>query len=82
MEIQTLATNIGESDLKVNSFSNRYGLTFPLAIDRNKSVMKSYNIDPLPTTNFLNLDGMIEKVIKGEMSEDDNANLMDQIKPS
>lgn len=59
-----------------------FGLTFLIAIDRNKSVMKSYNIDLLPTTFFLNLDGMIEKVIEGEKSVEDNANLMDQIKPS
>ena len=32
--------------------------------------MESYNIDLLPTTNFLNLDGKIEKVIKGKMSEE------------
>lgn len=80
--VQTLAINIGESDLKVNSFANRYELSFPIAIDRNKSVMESYNIDPLPTTFLINPDGKIEKIIKGEMSEQDIANFMDQIKPS
>ena len=80
--VQTLAINIGESDLKVNSFSNRYGLTFPIAIDRNKSVMESYNIDPLPTTFLINPEGKIEKIIKGEMTEEDIANFMDEIKPS
>lgn len=80
--VQTLAINIGESDLKVNSFANRYELSFPIAIDRNKSVMESYNIDPLPTTFLINPDGKIEKIIKGEMTEQDIANFMDQIKPS
>ena len=80
--VQTLAINIGESDLKVNSFVNRYGLTFPIAIDRNKSVMELYNIDPLPTTFLINPEGRIEKIIKGEMTEQDIANFMEQVKPS
>ncbi|MEI4768431.1 thiol-disulfide oxidoreductase ResA [Psychrobacillus sp. FJAT-51614] len=80
--VQTLAINIGESDLKVNSFVNRYDLTFPVAIDRNKSVMELYNIDPLPTTFLINPEGRIEKIIKGEMTEQDIANFMEQVKPS
>ncbi|MEK4485341.1 thiol-disulfide oxidoreductase ResA [Psychrobacillus sp. FSL H8-0484] len=80
--VQTFAINIGESDLKVNSFANRYKLSFPIAIDRNKSVMESYNIDPLPTTFLINPEGKIEKIIKGEMTEQDIANFMEQIKPS
>ena len=62
--VQTLAINIGESDLKVNSFSNRYGLSFPIAIDQNKSVMESYNIDPLPTTFLINPEGKLKKLLK------------------
>lgn len=80
--VQTLAINIGESDLKVNSFAKRYGLSFPIAIDRNKNVMELYNIDPLPTTFLINPDGRIEKIIKGQMTEKDIANFMEQVKPS
>ncbi|WP_391121643.1 thiol-disulfide oxidoreductase ResA [Psychrobacillus sp. L3] len=80
--VQTLAINIGESDLKVNSFAKRYGLSFPIAIDRNKSVMELYNIDPLPTTFLINPDGRIVKIIKGQMTEKDIANFMGQVKPS
>lgn len=80
--VQTLAINIGESDLKVNSFKNSYGLSFPIAIDQNKSVMQSYNIDPLPTTFLINPEGRIEKIIKGQMTEQDIADFMEQIKPS
>lgn len=80
--VQTLAINVGESDLKVNRFANRYGLTFPIAIDQNKSLLDSYNIDPLPTTFLISPEGKIEKIIKGEMTEQDIANFMEQIKPS
>ena len=80
--VQTLAVNIAESDLKVNSFAKRYDLSFPIAIDRNKSVKESYNIDPLPTTFLINPEGKIVKIIKGEMTEEDIANFMEEIKPS
>ncbi|WP_313891025.1 thiol-disulfide oxidoreductase ResA [Psychrobacillus sp.] len=79
--VQTLAINIGESDLKVSSFVNRYGLSFPVAIDRTKNVMNLYNIKPLPTTFLINPEGKIVKIIEGEMTEQDIANFMDQIKP-
>ncbi|QFF98669.1 thiol-disulfide oxidoreductase [Psychrobacillus glaciei] len=80
--VQTLAINIAESDLKVNSFAKRFGLSFPIAIDRNKSVMELYNIDPLPTTFLINPEGRIVKIIKGQMTEKDIANFMGQVKPS
>lgn len=79
--VQTLAINIAESDFKVNSFVKQYGMTFPVAIDRKKNVMELYNIGPLPTTFLINPEGEIVRIIKGEMTEQDIANFMEEIKP-
>ena len=79
--LQILAVNIGESDFAVQKFIDRLGLTFPVLIDHNKSVMETYNINPLPTTFLVNPEGKIEKIITGEMSEEKIKEYMEQIMP-
>ena len=39
--VNILAVNIKESDLKVKTFRDQYGLTFPIAIDKTESVKES-----------------------------------------
>lgn len=79
--VQILAVNIAQSNLEVQNFADQYGLNFPIVMDRTKSVMHTYNIDPLPTTLLINSDGKIERIITGEMTEQDIASFMEQIKP-
>lgn len=79
--LQILAVNIGESNFAVQKFIDRLGLTFPVLIDDNKSVMETYNINPLPTTFLVNPEGKIEKIITGEMSEEKIKEYMAQIMP-
>ncbi|MFC5591662.1 thiol-disulfide oxidoreductase ResA [Sporosarcina soli] len=79
--VQILAVNIAEPDLKVRTFAEQYGMTFPTLIDTTKSVMQAYNVKPLPTTLLINPEGKIVKIITGEMSENDIKGYMEQIKP-
>ena len=80
--VEILAVNIAQSDFEVRQFAEQRNLTFPIVIDKDKSVMEAYNIRPLPTTLLVNQEGKIEKIITGEMSEEDIASYMEQIKPS
>lgn len=79
--VQVLAVNIAQSDFEVQRFASQYGLNFPIVIDKTKSVMEAYNINPLPTTLLINPDGEIEQIIRGEMTEQDIAGFMEQIRP-
>ncbi|MGB5947381.1 thiol-disulfide oxidoreductase ResA [Paenisporosarcina sp.] len=79
--VQILAVNIAQSDFEVERFASQYGLDFPIVIDKTKSVMEAYNIDPLPTTLLINPDGEIEQIVRGEMTEQDIAGFMKQIRP-
>ena len=73
--------NIAESDLIVNNYVERKGLTFPVLIDKYKDVMGIYNIRPLPTTVLINPEGKIEKIITGEMTDANILSYMKQIMP-
>lgn len=79
--VQVLAVNIAQSEFEVNSFAKQYGLSFPVVIDKTKSVMTAYNIRPLPTTVLVNPDGKIQRIITGEMTEQDIEGFMEEIKP-
>lgn len=80
--VHVLAVNIAESDLKVKSFANTYGLTFPIVIDKTNSVRDAYNIRPLPTTFLVGPDGKVKKIIKQEMTGDQIREYMESIMPS
>jgi peroxiredoxin len=79
--VQVLGINIAQSDLEVSSYSDKLGVEFPIAIDKTKSVMRAYNVDPLPTTVLINKDGKIENIITGEMTESAINQYLTSIKP-
>lgn len=79
--VQILAVNIAESDFVVQQYIDQRDLTFPVLIDKTKSVMESFNINPLPTTFLINSEGKIERIITGEMTEENIKEYMKQIMP-
>ncbi len=79
--VHILAVSVKDAKLKVESFRERYKLTFPIAIDQTDSVKGLYNISPLPTTFLINEDGKIEKIITREMSEEEIRSHMESIQP-
>jgi peroxiredoxin len=54
----------------VIDFVNKYNLTFPVLLDEDGSVSNAYQVQALPTTFFINPQGIIEEiVVGGPMSE-------------
>jgi peroxiredoxin len=64
-ELVVLAINIGESSAKVKEFMQSYGLSFPVLLDTNEKVAQVYNIRYIPTTFFIDGDGIIQVKIIG-----------------
>lgn len=79
--VHVLAVNIDQSEFEVQSYAERYGMTFPVAIDRGKSVMEAYSVVPLPTTVLINSEGIVTDIITREMTEEEIAGYMESIKP-
>lgn len=79
--VQILGINIAQSNLEVSSYADKLGVEFPIAIDKTKSVMRAYNVDPLPTTVLIDKNGKIVKFITGEMTETDIQKYLTSIKP-
>ncbi|MEK4715454.1 MULTISPECIES: thiol-disulfide oxidoreductase ResA [Sporosarcina] len=79
--VHVLSVNIAESRLKVETFRDQYGMTFPIVIDKGKSVMGVYNVGILPATYLINKDGRIEQIITREMTENEIVTFMESIQP-
>lgn len=67
-----LGVNLTDQDsLKdIESFVQEFGLTYPILLDRDGSVGLMYQLSGLPTTFFINREGIIRTVVVGgPMSE-------------
>lgn len=62
-----LAVNLNESDVAVSSFTQKMGLTFPIVIDKSDTVFRQYDIVPLPTSYFIDKNGIVQGLYKGEI---------------
>ena len=60
-----LAIDIGESSSKVENFMQNYNLSFPVLLDSNQNVALKYRIRAIPTTFFIDKDGIIQDISIG-----------------
>jgi cytochrome c biogenesis protein CcmG, thiol:disulfide interchange protein DsbE len=70
LEIVALNTTFQDSEAAAAEFVREFGLTFPVALDRNGEASRAYQLRALPTTFFIDRNGVIRGlVIGGPMSE-------------
>jgi peroxiredoxin len=79
--VQVLAIDSSETDLVVNKFVERHGMTFPVMIDKDGQVQAAYGINPLPITFLIDKEGKVVKSHTGELTEETVREFMEQIKP-
>jgi len=60
-----LALNIGESSSKVEEFMQNHNLSFIVLLDTKQDIAQRYNITGIPTTFFIDKDGIIQDKIIG-----------------
>ena len=60
-----LAINIGESSAQVEAFMQSHDLSLPVLLDAKQAVAQKYNIWRIPTTFFIDKDGIIQEKIVG-----------------
>ncbi|MFC7391521.1 thiol-disulfide oxidoreductase ResA [Scopulibacillus cellulosilyticus] len=66
-KVVILAVNIEESHFAIQNFLSKHHITFPIVMDKNRDVTDAYGIGPIPTTFFINKDGMVEEKVVGSM---------------
>lgn len=68
---EVVAVNLQETEVAVSGFVNQLGLTFPVVYDLTGEVFDTYLVRPLPTSYFVDREGIIRFLFVGPMSEED-----------
>ena len=66
--LRVLAINIGESADTATSFMEAHSLSFPVLLNPNSELVGRYNIEYIPTTFFIDEDGIIQHIEVGAFS--------------
>ncbi len=66
---EILAVNLRENPAQVQAFADQLGMNFPIALDTNGQVGAAYYVRAIPTTYFLDSEGVIRFIHRGTLSE-------------
>lgn len=72
-DVEVYAINLTSSDniRSVEQFVNEFSFEFPVLLDKHGSVGEAYQVLAIPTTYFVNADGIIENKIIGFAAKTD-----------
>lgn len=80
--VEIVAISVDATEFVVQQFMDKYNLTFPILHDKKSQVMDAYRIKPLPTTYFIDENGIIVERVLGELSLERLDGYLQQIVPS
>lgn len=69
----------GNTAADIRSFLDTYGVTYPIAMDVEGEVARSYRLFPLPTSYFVDPAGQIRYIKVGELTADEVTALFTQL---
>jgi peroxiredoxin len=68
-QVAVLGINDGESLPTVSPFVTEFGMTYPVLLDIDSEVSILYRVAALPTTIFIDRDGVIQEVFPGIINQ-------------
>lgn len=80
-QVAIVGVNQAEAPGDVRSFVDRLGLTFSMPLDENGIASRTYGVRSLPTTFFIDRQGVIRQVQVGPVTEATLAQLLKTIYP-
>jgi peroxiredoxin len=80
-QVAIVGVNQGETHEEVKTFVEQMGLTFPMPMDKDMGVSRTYGVRSLPTTFFVDRTGVIRHVQMGALTEATLAQHLRQIYP-
>ncbi|GGH69006.1 thiol-disulfide oxidoreductase ResA [Compostibacillus humi] len=66
--IEIVAVSLDNTELVVDRFIDKYGLTFPIPHDKTEEVRDLYKVGPIPSTFFISPEGEIVEIVNGALS--------------
>ncbi len=69
--LEVIAVNLQENAARIQPFTQRLGITFPVVRDHDGSVRTAWNVGVFPTSFVVGPEGRIVLWVKGEIDWDD-----------
>ncbi|TPG89631.1 thiol-disulfide oxidoreductase ResA [Brevibacillus laterosporus] len=79
--IVIVGVNVGESEVSAEQFVRQVKTTFPILMDKQKEVTRVYNIGKMPTTFYIDQDGIVRDIMFGQMNEKSINSMLEKIRP-
>jgi len=67
--VVVVGMNVGEGRVTVNNFIQQYQIRFPIYLDSDEQIRRSFGVREYPTTFFIRPDGRVHTVKTGMMNE-------------
>ncbi|MBK7217084.1 MAG: TlpA family protein disulfide reductase [Candidatus Promineofilum sp.] len=67
-DVAVLGVNQAESGATIAAYARNHGLSYPLLVDEEMTINHLYGILNLPTTVFIDANGIVREVLVGTMS--------------
>ena len=80
-QVAIVGVNQAETAATVAKSAPELGLTFPIPLDQSGAVSRLYGVRSLPTTFFIDRDGVIRQIQSGPLTEAVLAQLLRTIYP-
>jgi peroxiredoxin len=77
--VAVLAINDGDSLASVRSFVDEMGLSFPILLDQDSQVSRLYKVLALPTTLFIDQNGILRYQHTGSLTEEQLLNYLEEL---
>lgn len=74
-----LGIDMKEGEDLVRKFTESYKITYPILIDADGKVSDAYNVFGIPSSYFIDRDGVIRDIVLGEMNEDSINNKIEKL---
>jgi len=65
-----LGIAVDDTEKKMKEFIARYGVTFPVGLDKTAEIQKSFGLYGIPTTYFIDKNGVINYFHSGTVTEE------------
>ncbi len=66
--VQIIGVDQGEEAQTVQRYVDKLGLSFTIPLDHNHDAANAYEVRLMPTTYFIDSDGIIRSIVMGEMN--------------
>ena len=77
--IVILGIDMKEGEETVRKFTDSYKITYPILIDTDGKVSDAYNVFGIPSSFFIDREGIIRDIILGEMNQDSINNKIEKL---